>query len=140
MRKIAVALALALVLAGIWIWRTNTMPATDPAGETLGPMVDVVVPELEPAAQRGEAAFNGICAECHGANAAGVNGMGPPLVHKIYEPGHHGDQSFVLATQRGVRSHHWKFGDMPPVDGLSDDDTRSIIIYVRALQRANGIN
>jgi len=37
----------------------------------------------------------------------------------------------------GVR--HWRFGDMPPVEGLSRRDVAAIVAYVRELQRANGI-
>ena len=42
------------------------------------------------------------CFSCHGANAAGVNGSGPPLVHKTYEPSHHGDTAFYNAAFNGV--------------------------------------
>ena len=86
----------------------------------------------------GEAVFNQKCAVCHGVQAAG-SPQGPPLVHRVYEPGHHSDMAFVLAARRGVRAHHWRFGNMPPVPGLSDADVRAVINYVRALQRANGI-
>ena len=36
-------------------------------------------------------------------------------------------------------SHHWRFGHMPPVAGLSRKDVAKIIAYVRELQSANGI-
>jgi len=36
-------------------------------------------------------------------------------------------------------SHHWQFGHMPPVPGLSQKDVAKIIAFVRELQRANGI-
>ena len=49
--------------------------------------------------------------------AAGHDGAGPPLVHKIYQPGHRSDMAFVLAAQNGVRAHHWPFGNRPPVEG-----------------------
>ena len=78
------------------------------------------------------------CAACHGQGGAGSD-KGPPLIHKIYEPGHHADASFYRAVSQGVRSHHWPFGDMPPVDGLSDDEVGRIFPYVRELQRAAGI-
>ena len=65
------------------------------------------------AAQEGAAMFATYCAACHGPGAAGSN-KGPPLVHNLYEPNHHGDDSFLRAVRRGVRSHHWSFGDMPP--------------------------
>ncbi len=64
----------------------------------------------------------------------------PPLVHKFYEPNHHGDMAFVLAAKNGVRAHHWKFGDMPPVKGVTQGDVLNIVAYVRALQRENGIH
>jgi len=90
------------------------------------------------AGMAGEALFNQKCAVCHGLQAAG-SPQGPPLVHRYYEPGHHSDMSFVLAVRRGVRAHHWRFGNMPPVPGVSDADIQAIVAYVRALQRAKGI-
>ncbi len=95
---------------------------------------------LSPEATIGKRGFDAKCAVCHGGNAAGQNGVAPPLVHKIYEPSHHGDESFQRAVQVGVRAHHWRFGDMPPVEGLSRADVKYIIQYVRELQRENGIN
>jgi hypothetical protein len=38
-----------------------------------------------------------------------------------------------------VRAHHWNFGSMPPVSGVSDDDVATITAFVREVQRANGI-
>ncbi|MEO1825019.1 MAG: cytochrome c, partial [Roseibacillus sp.] len=91
-------------------------------------------------AQMGQRAFEAKCASCHGENAAGQNGVAPPLVHKIYEPNHHSDAAFLNAAQNGVQSHHWNFGNMPPVEGLTQGDVKMIAGYVRELQRANGIN
>ena len=78
------------------------------------------------------------CSRCHGEAADGTN-MGPPLVHRLYEPGHHADFAFHSAVKNGVVAHHWGFGDMPPVTGLSEDDVTRIIAYVRGLQREGGI-
>lgn len=103
------------------------------------PLVDVEVPTLNTAEQLGETAFNANCASCHGVNAAGQYGVAPPLIHKIYEPNHHGDMAFVLAAKRGVRQHHWNFGSMPPVPNVAETEIASIVAYVRKLQRANGI-
>ena len=103
-------------------------------------LVEVDVPaEITGAALMGERAFEAKCIACHGENGAGVNGAGPPLIHKIYEPGHHGVAAFWLATQNGVRAHHWKFGSMPPVDGLTKSDVDNIVAYIRTLQQTNGI-
>lgn len=103
-------------------------------------MVAVNVPDITGAAILGETAFNAKCAACHGANAAGRLGVAPPLIHKTYEPSHHGDMAFIMAAQNGVKSHHWPFGNMPPVEGLTNGDIKNIIAYVRMVQRANGIN
>lgn len=86
----------------------------------------------------GAALYAGKCAECHGMGGTGTE-KGPPLVNRIYEPGHHGDDAFRRAVREGTPAHHWKFGDMPPVDGLSDRQIDDIIVYVRALQVAAGI-
>ncbi len=87
---------------------------------------------------KGEALYNENCATCHGAQATGSD-QGPPLVHRIYEPSHHGDMAFLLAVRNGVRQHHWAIGDMQPVEGVSDTDVALIVNYVRGLQREAGI-
>ena len=98
----------------------------------------IAVPPLSAEEKEGNKLFEENCIACHGRHATGSD-QGPPLVHRIYEPNHHGDIAFQLAVKRGVRSHHWQFGDMAPVEGVSDNDVRRITLYVRALQRANGI-
>jgi mono/diheme cytochrome c family protein len=104
------------------------------------PIVEVLLPtELTTDAQMGKRAYEAKCAECHGTNAAGKKGVGPPLVHKTYEPNHHSDMAFVLAAKNGVRAHHWRFGDMPPVKGVTDGDVKLIARYIRELQKENGI-
>ncbi len=104
-------------------------------------MVTVSVPsELTPQALIGKTGFDLKCAVCHGRNAEGQNGIAPPLIHKIYEPSHHGDEAFQRAVKIGVRAHHWRFGNMAPIEGLTRADVGAIIAYVRELQRANGIN
>ena len=87
---------------------------------------------------RGETLYDANCAACHGPKGSGTQ-LGPPLVHIIYEPGHHGDASFHMAVQRGVVAHHWRFGNMPPQPQLAADDVQPIIDYVRWLQRQAGI-
>ena len=90
------------------------------------------------ASQEGGALFNRTCSVCHGAGAAGTQ-AGPPLVHPIYQPGHHPDISFRKAVKNGVISHHWEFGHMPAQPGVSEEDIEKIICYVRELQIAGGI-
>jgi mono/diheme cytochrome c family protein len=103
-----------------------------------GEQVDVTIPELSPVAEAGQAAFAEHCASCHGPAAGGTD-QGPPLVHRWYEPSHHSDAAFVLAAERGVTQHHWRFGPMPPQPQVGDRSLQQIIAYVRELQRANGI-
>lgn len=140
-----VAVAIAVVL-GIGFWwtgpgRDDVSSASDDPVRSGAAMVAVAVPEtLSANAKIGKLAFDAKCAVCHGANAAGQDGVAPPLVHKIYEPSHHGDAAFLLAAKNGVRAHHWRFGNMPPVEGVTDGDVKMIVAYVRELQRANGIN
>ena len=65
--------------------------------------------------------------------------QGPTLIDRIYHPGHHGDFSIRNAVSQGVQQHHWGFGDMAPVAGLSSDDVEKIICYIRETQRTAGI-
>ncbi len=88
--------------------------------------------------QEGETKFNNFCSRCHGTQGKGTNN-GPALVHKIYEPNHHADMAFQRAAAQGVRAHHWKFGNMPKIDGVVSEDVSQIIGYVRWLQRQAGI-
>lgn len=85
----------------------------------------------------GEELYAANCVECHGADLRGTD-RGPSFLSRIYEPGHHGDGAFLMAVQRGVRSHHWEFGDMPPVVGLEPDDIEAIVAFVRTTQRTEG--
>jgi len=89
--------------------------------------------------QGGAHRFQKFCSRCHGEQGTGTD-HGPPLVHKIYEPSHHGDFAFFRAAAQGVRAHHWKFGDMPNIPEASESDVQEIVYYVRWLQRQAGIN
>jgi len=133
-RAIAGLGGLALVVLAVWY-------AMRPAGDASGEIdrATLSIPKLTEEQATGKVLFDGNCALCHGANAAGSD-QGPPLVHRIYEPSHHGDMAFVLAVRQGVRAHHWRFGNMPALEGVSNEDVAQITAYVRALQRANGIN
>lgn len=105
-----------------------------------GPVASVLVPAtMSEQALIGKAIFDANCADCHGDSAAGVNGLAPPLIHQIYVPSHHADRTFYAAVANGVRGHHWPFGDMPAIKGVSQDEVKEIITYIRELQRANGI-
>ena len=98
----------------------------------------VAGPSLSEAARAGEDLFDANCSTCHGVGATGTN-QGPPLIDRIYHPGHHSDLSIRSAVRQGVRQHHWTFGNMAPVPGVSQGDEDKIICYIRELQRADGI-
>jgi mono/diheme cytochrome c family protein len=137
---VVAALFIGFVLPGSKTGRESAGSETPGDASSGAPIVEVAIPaELSTNATIGKTAFEAKCADCHGLNGAGQDGVAPPLVHKIYEPSHHGDEAFWLAAQRGVRSHHWPFGDMAPVDGLTRADVKMIVTYVRELQRENGI-
>lgn len=86
----------------------------------------------------GASLFQANCSVCHGADLMGT-GTGPPLLDRIYAPNHHGDESFQRAVAGGVVAHHWGFGNMAPVPGLTRGDVTSIVEFVRSEQEAVGI-
>ena len=96
---------------------------------------------LQPPAEHqvGAILFATSCSPCHGTNATGTT-QGPPLVHDYYRPGHHADAAFLVAVQRGVIAHHWRFGNMPPVPGMTSKDVADVTAFVRWLQRQAGID
>lgn len=127
------ALGAVVVLAAGWMLSSGDHHAAQEIS-----LANLVAPTLSPDQEAGRALFDAQCAVCHGPSATGSD-QGPPLVHRIYEPSHHGDLTFLLAARQGVRAHHWRFGDMPAVDTVSEEEVMLITDYIRALQRANGI-
>jgi len=121
-----------------------TAPAAGTPAGTASPAPRVefrVPPEGFPAdPDTGRSLFASHCAACHGNDALGSNDRGPPLIHRIYEPSHHSDLAFYRAIALGVHRHHWNFGDMPAVPGVSGEDAAHIIAWVRREQRAAGID
>ncbi len=89
-------------------------------------------------AQNGKLLYEANCASCHGVNAQGSDN-GPPFLHKVYESSHHSDAAFLLAAKQGVRAHHWKFGDMPPIPSVNETEVVAITTYIRQMQRMVGI-
>lgn len=112
-----------------------TLPA---AGGAKAIYDNPVEPEMTPKLNLGKMNYGAFCASCHGNTAAGSD-KGPTFISRIYHPGHHGDQAFFIATKKGAPAHHWPFGDMKPVPGVTDAQLSSILEYIRAVQKANGI-
>ena len=83
---------------------------------------------------KGQLLYEKYCSSCHGLQLDGTD-KGPPLVHPFYKPSHHGDKSFYRAALQGTRQHHWKFGDMQPVEGMTRGKMDSLLPYVRYYQQ-----
>ena len=141
-RAVAGLALVAAIAVGAYLFFSGSGREAEPdAGGERAALVEILLPNsLSAPARSGKRLFDENCVTCHGPNAVGQAGLGPPLVHIIYEPGHHGDESFQRAVAIGVRRHHWPFDNMPPVEGLSREDVALIVAYIRELQRANGIN
>ena len=123
----SILLAAALVLGGQFLIRERSKK-----------QISVIVPVLSAEAKIGKVAFETHCVQCHGANASGSD-RGPSLIDRIYEPMHHGDFSFVRAVTLGVPQHHWLFGSMHAQPQVPRQEIDRIIVYIRELQKANGI-
>lgn len=126
-------LVLLVLVAGAAILVSRWQPA-----ESFEPIAVAMPASLSAEAQDGEILFETNCASCHGERGGGTQ-VGPPLIHDIYNPGHHSDEAFLLAARLGVRAHHWPFGNMPRLPQVSEAEIRAITRYVRELQVANGI-
>ncbi len=85
----------------------------------------------------GEVLFRANCAQCHGDDLRGT-AVGPSFHSVIYNPDHHGDGAFYVAALAGVRAHHWGFGNMPPVAGITEEDVARIVAFIRESQRTGG--
>ena len=135
-KAVLLFLFVAVLVSAAWRFWKGGQPDVQAAPKAA--VQRITVPEYSMMARAGLTAFEANCASCHGSNGTGTD-KGPPLLHEIYNPGHHSDGSFVSAVRKGVRSHHWRFGDMPPQPKVSDLEIAEIVRYVRELQVANGI-
>jgi hypothetical protein len=86
----------------------------------------------------GVSKYHANCSACHGQWLEGTK-QGPPLLHPYYKPSHHNDASFYRAALNGVRAHHWNFGNMPRINGVTREDMDKIIPFIRWFQKENGI-
>ena len=83
---------------------------------------------------KGKLLFEQNCSSCHGIKLTGTD-KGPPLLHAFYKASHHGDEAFYRAALKGVSAHHWNFGNMPPVPGMTMEKAKSIVSYIRFYQQ-----
>ncbi len=104
------------------------------AGILTGPAIAAETIEIPFKLARGQVLYEKYCSSCHGLQLDGTD-QGPPLVHPFYKPSHHGDESFYRAALQGTRQHHWNFGDMKPVEGMTPKKMDSLVPYVRYYQQ-----
>lgn len=100
----------------------------DPSAEAQAPI---------PAGADGATVYEARCASCHGEDLRGTD-EGPSQLSIVYEPGHHGDDAYRSAIRNGARQHHWGFGDMPAIEGITDDQIELVIGYIRSEQERSG--
>ena len=94
-------------------------------------------PGASSAGDLGAEVYANSCASCHGADLRGTD-KGPSQLSIVYEPNHHPDDSYRSAIANGARQHHWSFGDMPPVEGLNDEEVEAVIGFIRSEQQRRG--
>jgi len=133
MRVALYVLAVVMAMFALLIVLDYLAPGRGPREAAESPGIEFVAnPVL------GQELFLANCARCHGRELQGTD-RGPPLLHPVYRPDHHSDLAFQLAVRNGVVQHHWRFGSMPPIEGVSPEQVQQIIAYVRQAQRAVGI-
>ena len=91
----------------------------------------------ETAQDLGAEVYANSCASCHGTDLRGTD-KGPSQLSIVYEPNHHPDDAYRSAIANGTPQHHWPFGDMPPIEGLSDEEVEAVIGFIRAEQQRQG--
>ena len=94
-------------------------------------------PEPIPTDANGATVYALRCASCHGEDLRGTT-KGPSQLSIVYEPNHHGDDSYRSAIRNGVAQHHWGFGNMPAVEDITDEQIELVITYIRSQQEALG--
>ena len=127
--KVILLVAVSIIGLMLFIYRDEWPDLQKPPGRNLLPS-----PDFRADIFRGEKNYQESCARCHGTNLVGTD-KGPSLLDDVYKPSHHADLSFFYAVKNGVRQHHWKFGDMPIITGVSPERTSDIVAYVRHMQR-----
>lgn len=96
-------------------------------------------PQASAGDEVGAAVYAASCASCHGADLRGTD-KGPSHLSIVYELNHHGDAAFRSAILNGAQQHHWNFGDMEPVEGLTAGEIDAVIAFVRAEQDRLGFD
>jgi mono/diheme cytochrome c family protein len=103
------------------------------------------VTALDPAMiAKGEHTFQSVCAACHGFSAQGIAGLGKPLVNSAFVDDLSDDDlaAFIIKGREVSDPANTTGVPMPARGGnpgLSDDDMRNVVAYIRSLNIASGV-
>ncbi|MFT7601103.1 MAG: mono/diheme cytochrome c family protein [Acidimicrobiales bacterium] len=122
------------MFAGLVIALTVALPACGGDDPVAAPLESLVPLAAE---ADGATIYQARCASCHGEDLRGTS-KGPSQLSIVYEPNHHGDDSYRSAIRNGAPQHHWSFGDMPAVEDITDGQIEQVITYIRTQQQALG--
>ncbi len=93
---------------------------------------------LSAVAADGKAAYEKDCAKCHGADGKGETKMGKKLGAKDYTSAkvqeEMKDDAAFKAIKEGLKDKDGKVL-MKPAEGLSDEDIKSLVAYMRSLKK-----
>jgi mono/diheme cytochrome c family protein/glucose/arabinose dehydrogenase len=103
------------------IWTDTTAPA---AGEGLRKLTG-------PVFERGQTLF-AICGACHGPEGKGLPGVAPALTGSKIVAGQPEELVRSVLFGRNQDRRNPAFPDMPPFNGLGDEDVAAVVSYVRA--------
>ncbi len=124
----------AVTLAGLTVVLTVALAACGGDDPVAAPPESLVPLAAE---ADGATIYQARCASCHGEDLRGTD-KGPSQLSLVYEPNHHGDDSYRSAIRNGAPEHHWSFGNMPAVEDITDDQIELVIGYIRSQQETLG--
>lgn len=123
---------------------TTEVTAEATAETAAGAQAAVISWNLDPqAVSAGEAVFHSICMACHGFNGEGIQGLGKPIVGSEFANSLTDDEltAFVIHGREATDPLNTTGVAMPARGGnpgLSDDDIRHVVAYMRSLNVAAG--
>jgi mono/diheme cytochrome c family protein len=118
---------------------TTVVVDTSPATTTSTVAVDTTISRSEIGALvRGEEVFNGTCIACHGADGAGIDGLGTPLSTSTFVAGltDEGLVAFLVVGRPADDPLNTTGVDMPARGGntsLTDADLAAVVAYLRSI-------
>jgi cytochrome c553 len=98
----------------------------------------IAVSALSASAADAKASYESNCAKCHGADGKGQTKMGQKLGVKDYTDAkvqaELKDDAAIKAIKEGLKDKDGKTL-MKPVEGLSDDDVKALVAYMRTFKK-----